>query len=326
MMKLTGRAVGAAVAAVAMLATGAAFAADATEANIPRRVSIIPFQSETVTPAQFLRGEEGTPATIAGELRVPMPFDSTEKLATVVLLHGGGGFVPGHELWARELLEEGFAVFLVDSQSGRGGQVGSPLNVIVDLYAALGAIANHPRVDASRIIAFGFSLGARAVLYSAVTRFDERWNRSGVEVAGRVAFFPGCETTYVDDSTVSAAPIRLFGGTADLSVDVAKCLAYAERIRAAGADVEVAVYPGVGHGFEDPVSPPVVQLRASRTTRECTFVEGPPGVVINVATGQPPADTDACLGTGGQLVYDAAAHQASLAAVREFLGTFNPTQ
>jgi dienelactone hydrolase len=159
-----------------------------------------------------------------------------------------------------------------------------------------------------------------------VNRFEQAWNHSGVEVAGRIALFPGCEYVYIDDTIVSDSPIRIFGGRDDASADVEKCIAYGNRLRAGGADVEVTAYDGAAHGFEDPVSPAFVPLPNNRSTRDCTIVEDPAGVLINTATGQPFSNSDACVGTGTSLAFNAVAFEAVLSAVREFLAAFNPRQ
>jgi hypothetical protein len=52
--------------------------------------------------------------------------------------------------------------------------------------------------------------------------------------------------------------------------------------------------------------------------------EGENGVVLNAKTGTPFTLADPCMVRGTQLVYNAAAHQATVKAVKEFLtATFN---
>ena len=52
--------------------------------------------------------------------------------------------------------------------------------------------------------------------------------------------------------------------------------------------------------------------------------EGENGVVLNAKTGTPFTLADPCMVRGTQLVYNAAAHQATVRAVKEFLtATFN---
>src|SRR6266568_560266 len=83
------------------------------------RVELHPFQSATLTDKEFLIGQkEGKPVVLAGELRIPRP--GTDRLATVVLLHGSGGGGAVVDDWANWLNAAGVATFVVDSFTARG--------------------------------------------------------------------------------------------------------------------------------------------------------------------------------------------------------------
>ena len=47
-------------------------------------------------------------------------------------------------------------------------------------------------------------------------------------------------------------PLLVFHGEDDPVVPVAQSRVLVERMRAAGGNVELVVYPGEGHGFRDP--------------------------------------------------------------------------
>jgi hypothetical protein len=52
-------------------------------------VETLPIQTTTMTWQQLLTdGQNGKPATIAGELRLPGAFDATDKLAAVIIAPG----------------------------------------------------------------------------------------------------------------------------------------------------------------------------------------------------------------------------------------------
>ena len=57
-------------------------------------------------------------------------------------------------------------------------------------------LRSHPRVDPQRIILMGVSRGGQAALYASVKRFHQMWNKSGIEFAGYIAFYPDCAMTW----------------------------------------------------------------------------------------------------------------------------------
>jgi hypothetical protein len=70
-------------------------------------------------------------------------------------------------------------------------------------------------------------------------------------------------------------------------------------------------------------SPPV-KLPEALTIRNCSLEEGANGEIINSKTGKPFDGKDPCIEKGVQIAYNAAAYQATLEAVKDFLrATFN---
>jgi dienelactone hydrolase len=301
--------------------------ADPSVNDLAARTELRPFETLTLSDRQFLTGDKnGKAATIAGELRLPQ--GSNGRLPAVILLHGSGGPGGGNEFWAKHFNEIGVASFLIDSFSGRGitrtstnqAQLGR-YNMIVDAYRGADLLAAHPRIDPGRIAVIGFSRGGQSALYSSLKRFQPTWTPRAT-FAAHIALYASCNPTLIDDTDVSAVPIRLYHGTADDYVPVAPCRAYVERLRAAGRDAELTEYPDAHHVYDNPLAPnPPAVAKASQSVRACTLKEEPLGTIVNAATGEPFSYRDPCIQTGPHLGYNEAAATATRASVKDLLRT-----
>jgi dienelactone hydrolase len=312
------------LAAFALALAAPALAGEAAPKDFAAHTELYPIHTLTLSDKQFLTGDaEAKPVDVGGVLRLP---PAQGRLPVVVLMHGSGGMGSNIELWAREFNSMGVATFAVDGFTGRGLTSTSTnqallgrLNFILDIYRGLDVLAKHPRVDPQRIALMGFSRGGQAALYASLKRFHQLWNKSGVEFATYIPFYPDCATTFVGDTDVDR-PIRIFGGTPDDYNPIALCKAYATRLKAAGRDVEVTEYPNAPHAFDGQFLPttPFVSPK-SQTVRHCTIREEAGGVLANAATGQPFTYKDACVEYGPHLGYDPEATQQAKQAVTAFV-------
>jgi dienelactone hydrolase len=289
------------------------------------RMEVHPIETVTLKTQQFLTGDlRGKPVTLAGQLRIPKP--GTDKLPAVVLVHGSGGISASANRWADELNSIGVAVFVLDSFAGRGivstindqSQLDS-LAMMVDAYRALALLARHPRIDSARIAVMGFSKGAVAAVYSSNERFRKIYAPADVAFAAHIGLYTPCYVSYRDDDKVTNKPIRLFHGIADDYVSVAPCRAYVERLKKAGADVSLTEYPDAHHAYDNFTYPEPLKFPQGQTMRNCLLQEGDNGQVLNAKTGQPFSLEDPCVELGPQVAYNAAAHRATVLAVKEFL-------
>ena len=300
--------------------------ADAVKA-IAARTELYAIQTLTLSDQHFLKGEaEGTPVTISGQFRIAQ---GAGRLPVVVLMHGSGGMGPNIQMWSGELNAMGISTFAIDGFTGRGLTSTSAnqallgrLNFILDIYRSLDILARHPRVDPARIALMGFSRGGQAALYASLKRFHKMWNKSGVQFAAYMPFYPDCMTTYIGDTDVADRPIRIFQGAADDYNPVAPCKAFVARLKAAGHDVELTEYPNVWHAFDNPLGKgkPFI-AKDSQTVRHCVIKEGPEGTLIDEATHQPFTYKDACVELNPHLGSDAAAAADARMRVRGFLKT-----
>jgi len=295
--------------------------------DLAPRTEFHPIETLTLSDQQLLTGEDnGARVTIAGELRFPR--GSTDRLPAVILLHGSGGIGAREEFWSKYISELGIASFLVDSFTGRGivqtstdqAQLGR-FATILDGYRAFDVLARHPRIDSSRIALMGFSRGGTATLYASLNRLREMWN-ARAHFAAYIPLYASCSATLIDDTEISAAPLRQFHGIADDWVTVAPCRPYFERLLAAGRDVKLIEYPDAHHSYDNPLGSrlPVV-AKDAQSTRDCVLKEEARGVIINVKSGQPFSYKDPCVVLDPHTGYNEAAAIATRNEVAALLKT-----
>jgi dienelactone hydrolase len=321
-------AVAASFCCVPLLLQGFQAAAQSVPKEIATRVELYPIPSLTISDQQFLTGDaNGKPVTVAGELRLAQ---GNGKTPVVVMMHGSSGVGAATEAWVHAFNAMGISTFVIDGFTGRGLTAVGPdqallgrLNLILDIYSSLDILARHPRVDPERIVLMGFSRGGQAALYASLDRFNKLWNKSGIQFAAYVPFYPDCSTSYATDTEVEARPIRIFHGTPDDYNPVASCKSYVERLRTAGRDVILTEYPDSQHAFDNGlIGANTISVSANaQTVRNCQIREGEGGVLMNAATQQPFTYNDACVElnphVGGNPETAKAARQAVINFMRE---------
>src|ERR1043165_4254709 len=316
------RALGSAI----LVAVAAAMPAQAQDTEqSAARVELHAIPTLTLSDQQFLSGDaNGKAATVTGEFRIAQ---GSGKLPVVVLVHGSGGMGPNIESWARELNAMGISTFALDGFTGRGltsvnmdQALLGRLAFTLDAYRMLDVLAKHPRVDTARIVLMGFSRGGQGALFASLKRFHQMWNKSGIEFAAYIPFYPDCMTTYQADTDVADKPIRIFHGTPDDYNPVAACKKYIERLRAAGRDVQLTEYPNAQHGFDNPLGTAApFQVKGAQTVRACQIAEEPKGVLINAVSKEPFSYKDPCVQSDPHVNHDAEATRAAKVAVKEVL-------
>ncbi len=317
--------------AAALLCSGVLLTCIETNAQgipteIASRVEIYAIPSVTISDQQFLTGDaNGKPVTVAGEFRVAQ---GTGRLPVVVMMHGSSGVNGTTEAWTHQFNTMGISTFVIDGFSGRGLTSVSTnqallgrLNLIVDIYHSLEILARHPRVDPDRIVLMGFSRGGQAALYASLERFHKLWNKSGLQFAGYIPFYPDCSTTYNGDTDVAARPIRIFHGAPDDYNPVASCKAFVTRLKDAGRDVVLTEYPDSAHGFDAGLigNNIVAESTNAQTVRHCHIREGEGGLLMNADTQVPFTYKDPCVELSPHAGGNPATATEARKAVVEFL-------
>ena len=255
----------------AILATAAAFGAIAwgaasASAHMPERVTFPSADGKTNLVGYLFRPEPG-----------PSP-----RVPAVVMMHGRAGAYSSaakgtydastlsgrHKAWGHLWTQAGYIAILVDGFGPRGYPQGFPRfsyksrpadvdEVTIrplDAYGALAYLRSRPDVIADRIALQGWSNGGSATL-SAMS-VDPPGMRAPTPATGfraAISFYPACG---LKDRFTGGyrpyAPVRIFHGSDDEEVSSARCRRFVEGSRDAGNDIEILIYDGATHGFDDP--------------------------------------------------------------------------
>jgi dienelactone hydrolase len=205
------------------------------------------------------------------------------RLPAVVAMHGCGGMYSSssskreslsarHQQMAELLVSQGYAVLFPDSFRSRGTEeictIENRKRKITqkqrrhDAQGALAWLQSRNDIQTDRIAILGWSHGGSAVLATLNASKPEvsGWSlRSGTSPYFRagVAFYPGCRDSLNSNTGYSlAAPITFFIGGSDDWTAPEPCIKLANKLKNAGEDASITVYPDAHHGFDGPSSQP----------------------------------------------------------------------
>ncbi len=212
------------------------------------------------------------PVRITAELL--LPEERHGRVPAMVLLTSSGGVQKHREHWyAAALNGVGIAALIIDSFRPRGvsSTVSDQRRVSAwemenDAFAALALLRHDERIDPTRIGIMGVSKGGIAALSSAI-EIRKQWRRTGEMIfALHVGIVPGCTVQHRIAKT-TGQPILFQLAEKDDYTPAPLCLAYAEKMREAGADVTVKIYRGAHHGWE--AIGPLNELRRAENYSHC---------------------------------------------------------
>jgi dienelactone hydrolase len=249
-----------------LVATFASTTAIAQMSSLPEQVSFSSADGRT---------------TLIGYLFKPERSPS-EQTAAVIMMHGRSGaystlangnytaatLSKRHQEWGNLWAQKGYLAILVDGFGPRGYPQGfgrfsydqrpEELNEVtirpLDAYGALAYLRTRRDVVSDRIGLQGWSNGGSAVLAAmAVTAPGITSPTPATGFRGALAFYPACGLKgQFNDGLVPYAPVRVFQGSADEEVSPQRCTDLVNKSRARGGDIELTLYPGASHDFDDP--------------------------------------------------------------------------
>ncbi len=177
-----------------------------------------------------------------------------------------------HAMWGDYWSARGYLALLPDSFGPRGKANGfgrfthgdpdradvNETNVRpLDAEGALAYLRGRRDVVAGQIYLQGWSNGGSTALNVMIRQGNQQGNQQGDQPGfrGALVFYPGCGQTALLASTISTtAPIAMFLGADDEEVSPAICQHVADRSRQAGSPIDVTLYPGATHDFDEPSS------------------------------------------------------------------------
>lgn len=207
-----------------------------------------------------------SPVEVSGKLILPK---EGKNLPVVVTVHGSGGpssFTSPTQSWRNDfknqLLKNNIGIFEIDSFTGRGVKsTGSNQGKVsvnageLDALVAYKILDKHPRVDAKKLGITGHSRGGMASNMAVEKKFsdvvigEENYYKASLPMA------PDCFNVAFDKPTPTPTKILFLLGGADDYTLAKFCVAYAEKMKKAGGNVEVIVKEGWYHDFYNDAPP-----------------------------------------------------------------------
>ena len=205
------------------------------------------------------------------------PDEKRDKYPLVICMHGSMGWRGHHHEHSINFLNNGFAIFRVNSFDAR--QVTSIVEdqiqvtlatVMTDCFNALKILSKHPDIDVSKIFIAGWSLGGSTAIYSAWEPLAEKLAPDGERFAGHLAFYPGA-FMWPEEMRWSKAPIMTLIGADDDYTPAILIEKLSPAINENGGNSQVITYEDSHHSF-DSIDPVVFVPNAIAVGRRHTFV------------------------------------------------------
>lgn len=288
------------------------------------------FPSATYTDFRQVLARETPTATPTVSATLRLPDQRRDRYPAVVVVHTIGGYQERNEGWhAAEFRKVGLATLTYDSFAARGlsqaavigSRAGPPMaSAVADAFAALRMLADHPRIDGSRIAVVGFSFGGEVAHLAAFEPLRAALGTGPLRFAAHVASYPaGVFGAIAGQGAYTGAPILMLLAERDDNLPVAKVEGYVSYAKAAGhpAPIDVVVYPGAYHAWTVPSLGPLRFYPQYGSTRKCPLIllgrEAPALLVDGRENPFDPGSLAACMGEGRgySMAYDASVRSRS---------------
>jgi len=236
-----------------------------------------------------------SPTPIWGTLYLPETLQG--RVPAMVISHGSAGPQQKDvDRWVRLFNQMGMAAFVVDSfgPSGIANTMDnqSQLNPAAndaDALFALKLLSTDPRIDPKRIGQIGFSRGGGVAMDMTLDAFRKGVIDDDTRFAALIGFYPGCSALWweIPPPPLTGAPLMLALGEKDDYTPAQLCRNAAEVMQRDGQTVDVHVYPGAYHDFDN-TRAYFKYFPGATTARECpqTMIDVQHDAYYHLQTGE----------------------------------------
>jgi len=201
-----------------------------------------------------------SPVEVSGKLILPKEGNN---LPVVVTVHSSGGpseFTSVTQSWRNDfknqLLKNNIGIFEIDNFTARGtdetasnqGKVSINAGEL-DALVAYKILDKHPRVNAKKLGITGLSRGGNAANMAVEKKFSDVVLGEENYYLASLPMASDCFNVAFENPTPTPAKILFLLGGADDYTLAKFCVAYAEKMKKAGGNVEVIVKEGWHHDF-----------------------------------------------------------------------------
>ncbi|MGH6712757.1 MAG: dienelactone hydrolase family protein [Bradyrhizobium sp.] len=270
--------------AIAAMSAFVALTADAAAASLPERVTFASADGRTTLVGYVFEPERPHPARTPAVVMMHGRAGAYSSLARG--RYGASTLSKRHQQWGHIWAQQGYLAILVDAFGPRGYPDGFPrfsydsrpeeLNEVtvrpLDAYGALAYLRTRGDVVADRVALQGWSNGASATLATmSVTAPGISAPTPSTGFRAALAFYPACGLKgQFTDGIKPYAPVRVFHGSADEETSPRRCADLVSKSQAIGGDIQVQLYPGATHGFDDPSPSRQDEEANASATRDAT--------------------------------------------------------
>ena len=230
-----------------------------------------------------------SPVEVSGKLILPKEGNN---LPVVVTVHSSGGpseFNSVTQSWRNDfknqLLKNNIGIFEIDNFTARGtketasnqGKVSINAGEL-DALVAYKILDKHPRVNAKKLGITGLSRGGNAANMTVEKKFSDVVLGEGNYYLASLPMASDCFNVAFENPTPTPAKILFLLGGADDYTLAKFCVAYAEKMKKAGGDVEVIVKEGWHHDFY--ADTPATECKDCVHFNKCE-IHAPKGWIMN---------------------------------------------
>jgi dienelactone hydrolase len=204
-------------------------------------------------------------AAVSGELRLPASLH--DRLPAVLILHSNPGFDGRGAFYADALNQAGIATLEIDYLRGKGFPT-TPRHNLPHAYETLKYLAEHARIDPTRIGIMGFSWGGIISVLTSSEELTQQYTGGKLRFAAHLGLYPLCwrhRAILAGTSNlfkpaiyhrVTGRPVHILAGEMDdYDDDPQACQKFVSELPArVRRHISVTIYPGATFGWDSRVS------------------------------------------------------------------------